>query len=193
MMTLEEIQFELSNVLKKKRLMHTVGVRYTAQAMAMRFDEDMEKAGYAGMLHDCAKYLSDNEILEACRRYKISITEAEKKKPSLLHAKVGQVFAREVYGITDDSILSAIRWHTTGKPAMSTLEKIIYIADYIEPNRRPLPQMEQIRNMAFTDLNKTMYMILASTLSYLEESKENNDAIDKYTIDAFDFYKEYVE
>lgn len=193
MMTLEEIQFELSNVLKKKRLMHTVGVRYTAQAMAMCFDEDMEKAGYAGMLHDCAKYLSDNEMLEACRRYKISITEAEKKKPSLLHAKVGQVFAREVYGITDDSILSAIRWHTTGKPAMSTLEKIIYIADYIEPNRRPLPQMEQIRNMAFTDLNKTMYMILASTLSYLEESKENNDAIDKYTIDAFDFYKEYVE
>lgn len=193
MMTLEEIQFELSNVLKKKRLMHTVGVRYTAQAMAMRFDEDMEKAGYAGMLHDCAKYLSDNEMLEACRRYKISITEAEKKKPSLLHAKVGQVFAREVYGITDDSILSAIRWHTTGKPAMSTLEKIIYIADYIEPNRRPLPQMEQIRNMAFTDLNKTMYMILSSTLSYLEESKENNDAIDKYTIDAFDFYKEYVE
>ena len=193
MMTLEEIQFELSNVLKKKRLMHTVGVRYTAQAMAMRFDEDMEKAGYAGMLHDCAKYLSDNEMLEACRRYKISITEAEKKKPSLLHAKVGQVFAREVYGITDDSILSAIRWHTTGKPAMSTLEKIIYIADYIEPNRRPLPQMEQIRNMAFTDLNKTMYMILSSTLSYLEESKENNDVIDKYTIDAFDFYKEYVE
>ena len=193
MMTLEEIQFELSNVLKKKRLMHTVGVRYTAQAMAMCFDEDMEKTGYAGMLHDCAKYLSDNEMLEACRRYKISITEAEKKKPSLLHAKVGQVFAREVYGITDDSILSAIRWHTTGKPAMSTLEKIIYIADYIEPNRRPLPQMEQIRNMAFTDLNKTMYMILASTLSYLEESKENNDAIDKYTIDAFDFYKEYVE
>lgn len=193
MMTLEEIQFELSNVLKKKRLMHTVGVRYTAQAMAMCFDEDMEKAGYAGMLHDCAKYLSDNEMLEACRRYKISITEAEKKKPSLLHAKVGQVFAREVYGITDDSILSAIRWHTTGKPAMSTLEKIIYIADYIEPNRRPLPQMEQIRNMAFTDLNKTMYMILASTLSYLAESKENNDAIDKYTIDAFDFYKEYVE
>lgn len=193
MMTLEEIQFELSNVLKKKRLMHTVGVRYTAQAMAMCFDEDMEKAGYAGMLHDCAKYLSDNEMLEACRRYKISITEAEKKKPSLLHAKVGQVFAREVYGITDDSILSAIRWHTTGKPAMSTLEKIIYIADYIEPNRRPLPQMEQIRNMAFTDLNKTMYMILSSTLSYLEESKENNDVIDKYTIDAFDFYKEYVE
>ena len=193
MMTLEEIQFELSNVLKKKRLMHTVGVRYTAQAMAMCFDEDMEKAGYAGMLHDCAKYLSDNEMLEACRRYKISITEAEKKKPSLLHAKVGQVFAREVYGITDDSILSAIRWHTTGKPAMSTLEKIIYIADYIEPNRRPLPQMEQIRNMAFTDLNKTMYMILASTLSYLEELKENNDVIDKYTIDAFDFYKEYVE
>ena len=193
MMTLEEIQFELSNVLKKKRLMHTVGVRYTAQAMAMCFDEDMEKAGYAGMLHDCAQYLSDNEMLEACRRYKISMTEAEKKKPSLLHAKVGQVFAREVYGITDDSILSAIRWHTTGKPAMSTLEKIIYIADYIEPNRRPLPQMEQIRNMAFTDLNKTMYMILASTLSYLEESKENNDAIDKYTIDAFDFYKECVE
>ena len=194
MMTLEEIQVELSKVLKKKRLTHTVGVRYTAQAMAMRFGENVDKAGYAGMLHDCAKYLSEKEMIEACQKYKLSITEAERRKPSLLHAKVGQVFAKEVYGITDDTILSAIRWHTTGKPGMSNLEKIIYIADYIEPNRRPLPQMEQIRKMAFADLNKTIYMILSSTLSYLEESKEqNNDAIDKYTIDAFDFYKENVE
>lgn len=194
MMTLEEIQFELSNVLKKKRLMHTLGVRYTAQAMAMCFEEDIEKAGYAGMLHDCAKYLSDNEMIEACRKYKLSITEAEKKKPSLLHAKVGQVFAKEIYGVKDDSILSAIRWHTTGKPSMSKLEKIIYIADYIEPNRRPLPQMDQIRKMAFTDLDETMYLILSSTLAYLEESKEDNKGtIDKYTIDAFDFYRECIQ
>jgi predicted HD superfamily hydrolase involved in NAD metabolism len=140
-----EIQEELKKLLKKKRYHHTVGVRYTAQAMAMRFGEDIEMAGYAGVLHDCAKYFSDDEMVKACGKYHIICSEAEKENPSLLHAKLGAHFARIKYGIEDERILSAIRWHTTGKPEMTDFEKIIFIADYIEPERKLLPGMEEIR------------------------------------------------
>jgi len=189
--TLEEIQEELKKVLKRKRYNHTVGVRYTAQALAMCFDEDIEKAGYAGLLHDCAKYLSDEEMLLECRKHHIICSETEKFRPSLLHAKLGVCYARELYGVEDEQILSAIRWHTTGKPGMNNFEKIIFIADYIEPGRKMIPGMEEIRKTAFCNLDDTMYLILENTLSYLEDtSKSNRNMIDSYTGDAYDFYKE---
>ena len=189
--SLEEIQEELKKVLKRKRYNHTIGVRYTAQAMAMCFDEDVEKAGYAGMLHDCAKYLSDEEMLVECRKHHIVCSDTEKLRPSLLHAKLGACYARELYGIEDDQILSGIRWHTTGKPGMNNFEKIIFIADYIEPGRKMIPGMEEIRRAAFCNLDEAMYLILENTLSYLEDtSKSSKDMIDSYTEDAYDFYKE---
>ena len=189
--SLEEIQEELKKVLKRKRYNHTIGVRYTAQALAMCFDEDMEKAGDAGMLHDCAKYLSDEEMLVECRKHHIVCSDTEKLRPSLLHAKLGACYARELYGIEDDQILSGIRWHTTGKPGMNNFEKIIFIADYIEPGRKMIPGMEEIRRAAFCNLDEAMYLILENTLSYLEDtSKSSKDMIDSYTEDAYDFYKE---
>lgn len=189
--SLEEIQEELKKVLKRKRYQHTVGVRYTAQAMAMCFDEDIEKAGYAGMLHDCAKYLSDEEMLVECRKHHIVCSDTEKIRPSLLHAKLGVCYAKEFYGVEDDQVLSGIRWHTTGKPGMSNFEKIIFIADYIEPGRKMIPGMEEIRRAAFCNLDEAMFLILENTLSYLEDtSKSRKDMIDSYTEDAYDFYKE---
>ena len=189
--SLEEIQEELKKVLKRKRYQHTVGVRYTAQAMAMCFDEDIEKAGYAGMLHDCAKYLSDEEMLVECRKHHIVCSDTEKIRPSLLHAKLGACYAKEFYGVEDDKVLSGIRWHTTGKPGMSNFEKIIFIADYIEPGRKMIPGMEEIRRAAFCNLDEAMSLILENTLSYLEDtSKSRKDMIDSYTEDAYDFYKE---
>lgn len=189
--SLEEIQVELKKVLKRKRYQHTVGVRYTAQAMAMCFDEDIEKAGYAGMLHDCAKYLSDEEMLVECRKHHIVCSDTEKIRPSLLHAKLGACYAKEFYGVEDDKVLSGIRWHTTGKPGMSNFEKIIFIADYIEPGRKMIPGMEEIRRAAFCNLDEAMFLILENTLSYLEDtSKSRKDMIDSYTEDAYDFYKE---
>ena len=157
----------------------------------MRFGEDVMKAGYAGVLHDCAKYLSDKEMLLACRKRQIFCIEIEKKQPSLLHAKLGAAFAKEVYGITDEEILSAIRWHTTGKPGMTDLEKIVFIADYIEPGRKMLPRMEEIRKESFQNLDKAMYLILDNTLSYLKEGNaKDRDTIDSYSVDAYDYYKE---
>ena len=189
--SLEEIQEELKKVLKRKRYQHTVGVRYTAQAMAMCFEEDIEKAGYAGMLHDCAKYLSDEEMLVECRKHHIVCSDTEKIRPSLLHAKLGACYAKEFYGVEDDKVLSGIRWHTTGKPGMSNFEKIIFIADYIEPGRKMIPGMEEIRRAAFCNLDEAMFLILENTLSYLEDtSKSRKDMIDSYTEDAYDFYKE---
>lgn len=192
--SLEELQEELKGILKKRRYNHTLGVRYTAQAMAMCFDEDIVKAGYAGMLHDCAKYLSDVEIMSECTRHHIACSSAEKLKPSLLHAKLGACYAREKYGVEDEQVLSAIRWHTTGKPGMGTLEKIIFIADYIEPERKMLPGMEEIRRAAFHDLDKAMYLILKNTLEYLGDMEERQrECIDAYSVDAYDFYKELWE
>lgn len=187
-----QIQDELEKVLKKKRFWHTIGVRYTAQAMAMHFGLDMVKAGFAGVLHDCAKYLSDEDMLRECRNYHIEINQFEKKQPSLLHAKLGAHYAKEKYNIDDEEILEAIRWHTTGKPEMTDFEKIIFIADYIEPERKMLPGMTKIREASFSDLNKAMYLILDNTISYLRENKQD-DAIDDFSLRAYEYYREIVE
>jgi len=188
--SIDEIQEKVQKVVKKRRYQHILGVRFTAQAMAMRFGENITKAGYAGVLHDCAKYLTDKEMLLACRKRQIFCSEVEKRQPSLLHAKVGAAFAKEIYGITDEEILSAIRWHTTGKPGMTDLEKIVFIADYIEPGRKMLPRMEEIRRVSFQDLDKAMYLILDNTLSYLKDGTRDKSTIDSYSVDAYDYYKE---
>ncbi len=191
--TLEDIQEELEQILRKKRFQHTLGVRYTAQAMAMCFGEDVTLAGYAGMLHDCAKYLSGEEMLSICKKNGIRYSETEQANPSLLHAKVGAYFAKERYGVEQEGVLSAIRWHTTGKPGMSGLEKILFIADYIEPGRKMLPHMEEVRRAAFRDLDEAMYLILFHTLSYLRQRDGEGQTIDHYTADAYDFYREVWE
>lgn len=188
--SIDEIQEKVQRVVKKRRYQHILGVRFTAQAMAMRFGEDVMKAGYAGVLHDCAKHLSDKEMLLACRKRQIFCSEVEKRQPSLLHAKLGAVFAKDIYGITDEEILSAIRWHTTGKPGMTKLEKIVFIADFIEPGRKMLPRMEEIRTASFQDLDKAMYLILDNTLSYLKDGTRDRSTIDTYSVDAYDYYKE---
>lgn len=184
-----QIQEELEKVLKKKRFQHTVGVRYTAQAMAMRFGQDVIKAGYAGILHDCAKYLSDEDMLAECEKYHIEINRFEKNLPSLLHAKLGACYAKEKYHVDDIEILEAIRWHTTGKPEMTDLEKIIFIADYIEPERKILPEMSEIRQASFCDLDLAMYLILESTISYLKENNQDEE-IDEYSLKAYEYYKD---
>jgi len=191
--SIEDIQKELKKVLKRKRYQHTLGVRYIAQSLAMSFGGDIEAAGYAGVLHDCAKCFSDKEMLEECKKYHIPCNKAEKNQPSLLHAKLGAYYAKEKYGIKDEQILSAIRWHTTGKPDMTDFEKMIFIADYIEPGRKELPGMSEIRKMAFHDLNQTVYLILDHTLSYLQEKQGDMDFIDANSVDAYYFYKKIVK
>lgn len=167
---IQEIQSKLSKKLSEKRFTHTIGVLYTAEALAMRYGEDLDKAAYAAVLHDCAKYCSGEQMLQKCRKYNIEISEVEQKNPSLLHAKLGVYYAKHRYEIDDEQILAAIRWHTTGRPEMTLLEKIVFLADYIEPNRKLIPGLTQIRQIAFCDIDKAVCMTLENTVSYLKEA-----------------------
>ena len=105
--------------------------------------------------------------------------------PELLHAKLGAFYAREKYDVKEPDILSAIACHTTGKPAMNMLEKILFVADYIEPNRKPLKEIEEIRKEAFTDIDKCIVHILKNTLSYLETTTDDTDPM---SIDTYNYY-----
>ncbi len=186
---LKSLKEKLSKELDKKRFAHTMGVAYTAANLAMAHEEDLYDAYLAGLLHDNAKCISSSEKRKLCKKYKIVLNEAEEKNPDLIHAKLGAVLAKEKYGVKDSFILNAIRYHTTGRPGMTELEKIIYIADYIEPNRKTLPDMPKIRKTAFRNLDEAMVLILQSTLQYLTDKKAS---IDRLTQDTFDYYKLYV-
>lgn len=180
-----EIEKQLKKELDKERFTHTMGVMYTAAALAMAHNAEMEKALYAGLLHDCAKCISNDEKLALCQKYKIPITSAEEKSPFLLHAKLGAYYAKHKYEVEDGEILHAIKVHTTGEPGMNTLDKIIYIADYIEPNRDQAPHLAQIRKTAFENLDKAMDMILSDTLKYL---LEKGGEIDSLTAETYDYF-----
>lgn len=184
---IEKLQDQLREKLPDKRFRHTVGVRYIAEALAMRYGIDMERAGTAGILHDCAKYMTGEKMYEKCMKYQIAVTESEKKNPELLHAKLGKYFAEHTYGVCDSEILSAIRWHTTGKENMTPLEQIIFLADYIEPNRKQIPGLEEIRRMAFVDLEEAVYLTMKNTVSYLE-GQEGKRLFDPATQAAFRYY-----
>lgn len=176
----------LRKYLDRDRFEHSEGVMYTAAALAMRYGEDLEKAQIAGILHDCAKCIPDNKKLKICEKNHIEITEAEKCSPFLLHAKVGAYIAKEKYDIEDAEILDAIACHTTGKPAMTLLEKIIYISDYIEPMRNKASNLEEVRKMAFVDLDETLFKILSDTLVYLEKSSKKMDPM---TMQTYEYYR----
>ncbi|MBS6195314.1 MAG: bis(5'-nucleosyl)-tetraphosphatase (symmetrical) YqeK [Clostridiales bacterium] len=186
---LRKIEKKLKKYLDEERMWHTIGVMHTAAAMAMAYGADLEKAQLAGLLHDCAKCVSSKDKFKICKENHIPVTDFEKKHPFLLHAKVGAWIAREKYGVKDQEILDSIIWHTTGKEQMSVLEKIIYIADYIEPARDKAPRLPEIRRLAFLDLDRCMYEILKDTLEYLDEHPED---IDQTTKRAYDYYKETV-
>ena len=118
------------------------------------------------------------------------ITEAEIKAPAVIHAKYGAYLAENKYGIQDPEIISAIACHTTGKPDMSTLDKILYIADYIEPRRDKADNLPQMRYLAFQDLDETMYEILKGTLEYLDKK---GNTIDPITLQAYEYFAEAMK
>lgn len=169
----------------EKRFHHTLGVAYTATALAMRYDEDIKKAEIAGMLHDCARCMEHVKSISFCEKHNISITEIEQRNPFLLHGKIGSYMAANKFGIQDEDILNAILNHTTGRPGMSMLEKIVFIADYIEPSRKKQPNLKGIRKLAFEDLEGALIWILKDTLEYLDGK---NGEIDPMTQKTYDYY-----
>lgn len=188
MATFDYIKAEkkLSKYMDEERLEHTKGVRYTCACLAMAYGIDLEKAQIAGLLHDSAKCIPNKKKLKMCEEHHISISEFEKEHPFLLHAKLGAYIAENKYNVSDEDILNSIIYHTTGRPEMSLLEKIVYISDYIEPLRNKAINLKEIRSLAFQDLDECMYKILNDTLAYLNGS---SDEIDHTTVEAYEYYK----
>lgn len=189
-MEISEIKKKLKKELDKERYTHTKGVMYTAACLAMAHNESIEKAMLAGLLHDCAKCMNTEDKIRKCKKHGFEISDIEYSNPGLLHAKAGVAVAKDKYDITDDEILHAIKVHTTGEPAMNKLDKIIFIADYIEPGRKLANRLDYIREIAFRDLNKCVAEISYDTLEYLKSKK---GTIDPGTQETFDYYKDYRE
>lgn len=183
--------FKIRERLKAKlnpfRYEHTLSVSFTCMALAMRYGYDIEKAEMAGLLHDCAKRYDDETIIKKCGKHGIALTESELKAPSIIHAKLGAWMAEHKYGVSDEEILSAIACHTTGKPQMGLLDKILYIADFIEPRRDQAPSLPEMRRLAFLDLDETLFEIMKGILEYLESSGVYADDM---TRQAYEYYRE---
>ena len=139
------------SMIRAKRIAHVRGTEGEAARLARRWGADEEKARRSAILHDCTKYLTMEEQLQLCAKYGIVLDDLERQAVKLLHAKTGACVARDVYGVSDD-MYEAIFWHTTGKADMTLLEKILYIADYMEPTR-DFPGVERLRALAYEDLD----------------------------------------
>ena len=189
---IEMLESQLSASLSKERFIHTRSVAYTSAALAMKwYKYEIDRVMIAGYMHDCAKCMSVQEQLSYAEEGMIIIPDHYIKNPKLIHALVGPMVAQEQYGIFDREIHDAIRTHTTGAPNMSVMQKIIYVADFIEPVRENIVMhIENFREMAFTDLDRAVYMIADNVLKYLEKTGAEIDPATKATRD---FYKKMID
>ncbi|MCR5754725.1 MAG: bis(5'-nucleosyl)-tetraphosphatase (symmetrical) YqeK [Acetatifactor sp.] len=180
-----KIRKSLKKTMDSKRYEHTLGVEYTAAALAMCHGGSITEAQLAGLLHDCAKCITNEKKISLCEKYKIEISEVERRNPFLLHSKLGAFLAEKKYHVQNQDIINAIRNHTTGRPEMSLLEKIVFIADYIEPGRKQAPNLETIRKIAFEDIDSALVLILKDTLTYL---KNGQGELDPMTEQTYQYY-----
>ncbi|KOC55207.1 phosphohydrolase [Clostridium botulinum] len=177
----EKIIGYLKQNLKPKRFEHSIGVRDTAIKLAEIYGESLEKARIAGLVHDCAKNMSDEQILDICSKNEYNIDEVSQNMPSILHGEVGAYIAENIMGIEDKEILDAITYHTTGKENMTLLEKIIYISDYIEP-LRDFPGVEDLRGLVYNkELDRALILSFNNTIKYIID---RNQLLHKKTIEA---------
>ena len=163
---------------------HSVCVAYVAYRLARRWGANEEYARRAAILHDCTKYWSLEEHLALCKQYGVALDEMERGAVKLLHSKTGAALARYVFGEPEE-VCQAICWHTTGKADMTLLEKILYIADYMEPTRA-FEGVEKLRELAYADLDAA---VLLGTEMSVEEMQQRGSPIHPNTLAARDFLK----
>lgn len=191
----ESILNDLTEKLSPHRLKHTIGVAVTAYNLARIYNESCDKAYLSGLLHDAAKYLSDEEILAESEKLGIKGEPADYFTPSnMLHGKVASEWADIIYGVDDPEIKEAIYYHTTGKPGMSKLAQILFVSDYIEPGREmdcTIP-LELIRSIASYDLDLAAYYILKNTYEYLVANMDPQ-SISHVTKDTYDYFSKNIE
>ena len=183
---------QLEDILGYKRFIHTLGVAYTATSLAMTYGADIEKAEIAGLLHDCAKCMDVKKMARICDKAGLEISRIERESGALLHSKAGSILVSEEYGFDDPDIINAVRYHTTGRPGMSLLEKIIFVADYIEPGRDVAEDLPDVRHLAFCGdtIDDAVIRILADSLVYLRSTGRE---VDPMTQKTYEFYKNEYE
>lgn len=164
------MDYLLKHSLKPGRYIHSVNTMKEALSLAAHYGEDCERAAIAGLIHDCAKELSDEETLEYCRKHGIELSELEKRQVFLMHGEVGAIIARDKYDVIDEAVLKAVRYHTTGCSEMSMLDKIIFLADYIEPGRKH-SEVDNVRKLAYVNINKALISAFDSIIKYVIDQK----------------------
>lgn len=187
-MSVETMKEKLQSALSIRRYIHILSVAEEAQKLAEIYgtQEDKAKAEIAGLLHDCAKDYPTDMRMRFCKEYKVEVDEVMEQVPDLVHAFLGAEVAKREYLVNDGDILDAIRYHTTGRPEMSLIEKIIYIADYIEPSREKFEEQTEARRLAYLDLDMAMMYILQETIVYVEE---RGRLLHPLSLQALEYYR----
>ena len=184
-LSMDDLEETVVKLLKENRVAHVLGCRDAAVELARQYGENEEDAARAGLLHDITKALDGPLQLTLCSEYDILLSKFSQENPKTLHALTGSLVAEQVFG-ENQAVVTAIRYHTTGRPAMSRLEKILYLADYIEVNRK-FPGVDRLRAAAHRSLDEGMLMGLEMTLSQLREQKRQ---ISQNSIDAARYLRE---
>ena len=177
---MEELEKIVISLLNPNRVAHVLGCRDTAVELARHWGADVTDAARAGILHDITKAIDGPLQLTLCDAYGKILSDFSKRYPRTLHALTGSLVAERIFG-ENKAVVAAIEHHTTGKADMSLLEKIIYVADYMEPNR-DFPGVERLRELAFSDIDAALKLGLEMTLEHLnrqgnEVSPESREAL----------------
>lgn len=183
-LTPEQLRPIALSYLKHRRMRHVLGTEEEAVRLARRYGADETQARIAALLHDCTKKLNLSEQMALCARYDVALDDMERTTLKLLHAKTGAAVAQHVFGV-QAAVSEAIKWHTTGKADMSLLEKVIYLADYIEPSR-DFPGVDALRRKVYDNLDAGLAMGLEMTI---EEMHELGEPVHPKTLEALQFLK----
>lgn len=164
MLGIDEIKTELRNILSEVRYNHSLGVASEAEKLARRYSADEGKAYIAGLVHDCAKEYPPDQMEAILKKdYGVSVDAMSRLMPKIMHGPLGALDAQKKFGIYDPEILDAIACHTTGKGNMTLLSKIIYIADYIEPNR-DFEGVDRLRRLAYENIDEAIILGIDETI-----------------------------
>lgn len=187
-LSLDDLRYAALSMLKHTRVPHVLGTEQAAAKLARRWGVDVETARRTALLHDCTKKLNGEQHRAIIRQYGIELDEEERDEVKLFHAITGAAVAKHVFGVSPE-IESAIRWHTTGKGNMTTLEKIIYLADYIEPTR-DFCDLTELRRLAEVDLDRAM--LLAFSMA-VEDLQRRGVKVNTYSLQARDYLRQRLE
>ncbi len=185
-MELSQMQEKLKGMLTEKRFQHSLGVMDSAVHLAKIFGESEEKARIAGLLHDCAKDINKELMPSMCDELGVELDAVKREQRSLIHADLGAKLVQTEFGVSDPDIISAIRYHTLGRPNMTALEKILYIADFIEPNRKDFPGLADIRELAELDLDIAMLTAVNASIRYV---KSQNKVLHEQSVKTQAYYQ----